>query len=114
MKRSISCVLVAGLVCLLVLAPGLLAQATKDAKTGLDRIEGYVVSIDKDKSSLSVRQKAGTNIMWTVVYNADTKFTYRNSPSSVDEVKDGRRVICLGKFGDKNAMTATRVDVRTE
>jgi hypothetical protein len=114
MKRSIPCVLVVGLVCLLVLAPGLLAQATKDAKTGLDRIEGYVVSIDKDKSAVSVRQKSGTNVMWKIVYNADTKFTYRNSPSSVDEVKDNRRVICLGKFDDKSTMTAARIDIRTK
>jgi hypothetical protein len=114
MKRSIPCVLVVGLVCLLVLAPGLLAQATKDAKTGLDRIEGYVVSIDKDKSAVSVRQKSGTNVMWKIVYNADTKFTYRNSPSSVGEVKDNRRVICLGKFDDKNTMTAARIDIRTK
>ena len=40
MRRSISCMLVMGLVCSLVLAPGLYAQATKDTKTGLDRIEG--------------------------------------------------------------------------
>ena len=114
MKRSISCVLVVGLVCLLVLAPGLLAQATKDAKTGLDRVEGYVTSIDKDKSAVSIRQKSGTNVVWKIVYNADTKFTYRNSPSSVDEVKDGRRVICLGKFDDKSTMTASRIDIRTK
>ena len=114
MKRSISCVLVMGLVGLLVLAPGVYAQATKDAKSGLDRIEGYVVSIDKDKSALTVRQKSGTNVTWKIVYNADTKFTYRNSPSKVDEVKDGRRVICLGKFDEKTTMTATRIDVRTK
>ncbi len=114
MKRSISCLLVMGLVSLLVLVPGIYAQASKDAKSGLDRIEGYVVTVDKDKSSLTVRQKSGTNIVWKVVYNADTKFTYRNAPSKVDEVKDGRRVICLGKFDDKTTLTAARIDVRTK
>jgi hypothetical protein len=114
MRRSVSWLLVVGLVCSLVLVAGLYAQATKDAKTKLDRIEGYVVSIDKDKSSISLRQKSGTNIMWTVVYNPDTKFTYRNSPSSADEVKDGRRLICLGKFDNKSTMTAQRIDVRTK
>lgn len=114
MRRSISRLLVVGLVCSLVLVAGLYAQATKDAKTGLDRIEGFVVSIDKDKSSISLRQKSGTNVMWTVVYSPDTKFTYRNSPSSVDEVKEGRRVICLGKFDDKSTMAAQRIDVRTK
>jgi hypothetical protein len=114
MRRSVSWLVVVGLACSLVLVAGLYAQATKDAKTKLDRIEGYVVSIDKDKSSMTVRQKSGTNIMWNIVYNAETKFTYRNSPSSIDEVKDGRRVICLGKFDDKSKMTAERIDVRTK
>jgi hypothetical protein len=114
MKRSVSCMLVLALVCLLVLVPGLNAQAKKDAKSGLDRIEGYVVTIDKDKSALTVRQKTGTNIVWKVVYNADTKFTYRNAPSKVDEVKEGRRLICLGKFDDKTTMTAARIDIRTK
>jgi len=114
MRRGISCVLVLGLVCLLVLVPGLYAQATKDAKTGLDRIEGTVTSIDKDKSSLVIRQKSGTNVTWNIVYNADTKFTYRNSPSTMDEVKEGRRLICLGKFDGKSTMTAARIDVRTK
>jgi len=114
MRRYISWLLVLELVGSLVLVAGLYAQASKDAKTKLDRIEGYVVSIDKDNSSVTVRQKTGTNIQWKVVYNAETKFTYRNSPSSIDEVKDGRRVICLGKFDEKNAMAAQRIDVRTK
>ncbi len=114
MKRSVCCMLVVGLVCLIVLVPGVYAQATKDAKTGLDRIEGYVVSIDKDKSALVVRQKSGTNVTWNVLYNADTKFTLRNAPSKVDEMKDGERVIILGKFDDKNKLTATRIDIRAK
>ena len=114
MKRSVCCMLVVGLVFLITLVPGAYAQATKDAKTGLDRIDGYVVSIDKDKSVLVVRQKSGTNVTWNVAYNADTKFTLRNAPSKVDEVKENRRVICLGKFDEKNTLNAARIDVRTQ
>jgi len=114
MKRSISCMLMMGLVCALVLAPGLYAQATKDTKTKLDRIEGTITSMDKAKSTISVRQKSGTNIIWQIAYTAGTKFTYRNAPSSIDELKDGRRVICLGKFDDKSKMTASRIDIRTK
>jgi hypothetical protein len=29
-------------------------------------------------------------------------------------VKEGRRVICEGKFDDKTTMTAQRIDVRTK
>ena len=112
MKRSMFMVLVLALVFSLVLVPGLMAQAKKDVKTGLDRIEGMVQSIDKDASKLVIRQRGGTNITWQVVYNKDTQFTYRNKPSTLDDVKEGRRVILLGKFGEGNVMTASRIDVR--
>jgi len=47
-----------------------------------------------------------------VVFSDATKFTYRNEPSSVELVKDGRRVICLGKFDDSGKFRAARIDVR--
>ena len=112
MKRSVSSLLVMTLVLTLVLVPGLLAQASKDAKTKLDRLEGYVVSVDKDKSTIMIRQRGGTNVIWTIGFDAKTKFTYRNQASSLGDVKDGRRVIVLGTFGEGNKMTANRVDVR--
>jgi cytochrome c-type biogenesis protein CcmE len=113
MRKTVSGLIVMGLVLTLVLAPGLMAQATKDAKTGLDRLAGNVVSIDKDKSTLTIRQRGSNAVVWTITYDANTKFTYRNAASTVDEVKDGRRVIVLGKFDQSNKMTASRVDVRT-
>ena len=113
MRRTVSGMLVMCLVLTLVMVPGLLAQATKDAKTGLDRLEGNVVSVDKDKSTMMIRQRGSNNVVWTITYDAKTTFTYRNQPSAVDEVKDGRRVIVLGKFDESNKMAATRVDVRT-
>ena len=113
MRRSVSGLLVVCLVLTLVLVPGLLAQVTKDAKTGLDRLEGTVVSIDKDKSTIMIRQRTGSAAVWTISFDANTKFTYRNEASTVDEVKDGRRVIILAKVGPENKIAASRVDVRT-
>jgi hypothetical protein len=49
-----------------------------------------------------------------VVFNAATKFTYRNEPSSVETLKEGRRVICLGMFDDSGQFQAIRIDVRNE
>ena len=113
MKRSITLMLVVALVASIVLVPGLYAQAKKDPKTGQDRLEGLVTSIDKDKSTIMVRQSGSANIVWTIGYTADTKFTYRNEAGSLDEVKDGRRVIVLGKFEEGTKMTASRIDVRS-
>ena len=113
MERRITLMLVMMLVCAIVLVPVLNAQAKKDAKTGLDRIEGTITGVDKDKSTLMVRQSGSNNIVWAVAWNADTKFSYRNEASTVDDLKDGRRVIVLGTFGEGNKMTAARIDVRS-
>ena len=114
MKPYITLVLVMMVVCAIVLVPVLNAQAKKDAKTGLDRLEGTITGVDKDKSTLTVRQRSGnSNVVWTIAWTADTKFTYRNEASTVDDLKDGRRVIVLGKFGEGSKMTAERIDVRS-
>lgn len=114
MRRKISIVIAVALACSLVLASGLYAQIKKDAKTGLDRLEGTIQVIDKDKSIISVRQTGTPNAVWDVVYSGQTKFTYRNEASSFDEVKEGRRVICLGKVDSKNRLVAERVDIRAK
>lgn len=113
MKPRITLVLVMMLVCAIVLVPVLNAQAKKDAKTGLDRIEGTIAGVNKDKSTLMVHQSDGSNAVWTIAWTADTKFSYRNKASTVDDLKDGRRVIVLGKFGEGTKMTAERIDVRS-
>ena len=114
MKRAIVSVLAVAVVSL-GLAAGLHAQATKDEATKLDRLEGYVVGIDKEKSEIRIRQRGTTSQEWTIAYTPTTAFTYRNEKGTLDNVKENLRVICLGKFGtEKTKMTAERIDVRTD
>jgi hypothetical protein len=114
MKRCIAGILAVAVVSL-GLAAGLHAQAKKDQATGLDRLEGYVIGIDKDKSEIKIRQKGTTGQEWTLVYAKGTAFTYVNEPATLDKIKEGVRVIALGKFGtEKTKMTAERIDVRTD
>ena len=114
MKRVIVSVLAVAVVSL-GLAAGLRAQATKDEATKLDRLEGYVVGIDKEKSEIRIRQRGTTSQEWTIAYTPTTAFTYRNEKGTLDNVKENLRVICLGKFGtEKTKMTAERIDVRTD
>jgi hypothetical protein len=111
MKRGMSVLLVCVLSLALVCGAGLFAQVRKDTKTGLDRIEGTVQAINKDKSTITVRQSS--KMVWEVTYSATTKFTKMNEPGSLDDVKDGVRVICLGTAAEKGTkMAATRIDVR--
>ena len=115
MKRGIATFLAVAVVCSLGLVAGLHAQATKDEATKLDRLEGYVVGIDKEKSEIRIRQKGTTSQEWTIAYTPTTAFTFRNEKATLDTVKESLRVICLGKFGtEKTKMTAERIDVRTD
>jgi hypothetical protein len=66
--------------------------------------------MNKDASTFTVRTSG--NIQRTVIYNSDTKFTKVNEPGSLDEVKEGVRVICVGKFDEKGRLAATTISVR--
>jgi len=92
-------------------AAGVQAAEEKD----LDRIEGRVQLISWDKSTVTVGEHVtsqGTRVPRLVVFTDGTKFTYRNEPSSVEMLKEGRRVICLGKFDESGKFLAGRIDIR--
>ncbi len=112
MKRSVSWVVVLMLVSSLVFAPGLFSQIKNDPKTGLDSIEGMVQSIDKAKMTMVVREKGTSNLDYTVSFTDKTTYTYRNGPAKAEEVKDGVRVVVLGKAEGTNKITALRIDIR--
>jgi hypothetical protein len=92
-------------------------QKKEDAKTKAaakqDRIDGTVQMMDAKTKMITVRLRGKTN-QQQVMYDDKTTFTFRNKPAKVEEVKDGRRVIVLGKTNDKNVLMATRIDVRDE
>jgi len=91
--------------------PAPAAKPAKPAKPAEDRLDGTVKSVDKKAKALTVRLR-GKNLERQVIYDDNTKFTYRNKAASLDDVKEERRVICLGKLNDKGQFMATRVDVR--
>lgn len=86
----------------------------KDTKTAAgkqDRIDGSVQMIDKAAKTITVRLR-GKPVQRGVIYDDKTAVTFRNKPATLDEVKEGRRVIVLGKSNEKNQLMATRIDVR--
>lgn len=108
--------LVLGLFLGLVLIAAPLHARQKDSKTAAgkqDRIDGTVHMIDKAAKVVTVRLR-GKPDQRQVTYDDKTAFTYRNKPATLDEMKEGRRVIVLGKLTDKGQLVATRVDVRDE
>ena len=112
MRHGIPVVMILVLGLTLVLGFGLFAQVKKDQKTGQDRIEGRIQTIDKAKSALTVMQStASKKATWPVVYNSKTRFTAHSNPAKVDDLKVGKVVIVLGKY-DQKVMTAAQIDIR--
>lgn len=101
--------LAVGVVVALGLVTDLVAQEKKAAQAKEQRLSGRVRMISKDTSTITIVRD---NVQRQVVYDANTKFTVRNKPGSLDDVKEGVRVICLGTFGEKARFMATRIDVR--
>ena len=84
---------------------------TKTAKPKQDRIDGIIQLLDKPTKTVTVRLRDKQQ-QQQVIYDEKTAFSFRNKPATFDEVKEGRRIIALGKINDKNQLIATRIDVR--
>jgi outer membrane lipoprotein-sorting protein len=97
----------------LTLSAGTAAAQGKKAAPKLTRVEGNVQSIEAATKMVTVRLRGKTNTV-PVLFSDKTLFTFRNKAGSVDQVKDGRHVICLGTYNDKQQLVASRIDVRDE
>lgn len=98
----------------LAAVPPLAAQTKKDKSSGLDRIEGTIESLDKQKRSMRVRQRNRANMVWTVLYTDETAISYRNEDATAEDLKVGRRVIALGRFAEGSVkLQALLIDIRS-
>jgi len=107
--RSIASFLAFAMTALLVTALVMPAALAEEDKAGEKRLVGRIMSIDEDNSVIMIQVN---NAPRTVVYNSKTKFTVMNNPGSLDELREGERVICLGEFDEKLRLVATRIDGR--
>ncbi len=114
MKNGVSLVIVLMLAFSLVLAPGLFSQIKTDPESKLDRIEGTVMSIDKAKNTMVIRQRGTANLDYTISFNEKTIYTLRNQPAKAEDVKDGVRIVALGKAEGANKLAAARIDIRQQ
>lgn len=93
----------------------ILLVSTVQAASAPDRLEGRVHMISTDKTTLTllVTTTPGATAMNRYVeLTGKTQFTYQNQPGSFDQIKEGLRVICVGKFDKDGKLIADRVDVR--
>lgn len=103
MKRTLFGISLAAVLCL-----GLAIQAGAQDKKKESRVEGRVQVINKDRSEIVVQRSSARR---TITYNSNTKWTKLNKPGSMDDVKEGYRVICVGVIADKK-FVASQCDAR--
>jgi cytochrome c-type biogenesis protein CcmH/NrfG len=98
------------------------AMASAQAPTGekaKDRWEGIVERTNRDKKTLTVRQRSvAAAIKKTVMYDDSTKWESQEHKSKkitvidATQVNDGDRVICLGSYDKQGVLHATLISKR--
>ena len=61
-----------------------------------------------------IRETGTGNLDYTISYTEKTTWTYRNGKGTIDELKDGVRVVAIGKAEGTNKLAAARVDIRAK
>ena len=112
MRRTLSILFALVVAVVLSLATSTASAQEKKGKKDEGRVSGTVHMINKDTSTITVRERR-TNVQRQVVYNADTKITDRNNkPAKLEDVKDGRRVIAVGAWNEKTQLMAKTISIR--
>lgn len=111
-RRLVMVGLFAGLLLMPSWSAAAQAGAAQEKKPGAkeQRVSGTVRLLDKTAKTFTVQQR--NRIERQVIYSDTTKFTVRNKPGSVDDLKEGVRVIVLGTANEKKQVVARRLDVR--
>lgn len=97
---------------------GAMESSTQGAKKHKQaRWEGVVTRSNKDKKTLTVRQR-GSSVEKEVMYDDSTRWTSQEHGSKkvndidASQVSDNDRVICLGSYDKKGVLHATLISKR--
>lgn len=82
----------------------------KAAVTKEVRWRGTLMIIDKTGSALTVRSKDGVDKI--IHFDSSTQWTKKATTIDPSEFKVKAHVLCLGKYDEKGAFHATRIDLR--
>jgi hypothetical protein len=76
------------------------------------RWHGVIIRMDKDASTLDVKQAAGKEKR--IYYDSSTTWTRLTKPADMSIFKEGVTVTCAGKYDEKGEFHATQIDLRHE
>jgi len=84
-----------------------LAQETKSPA----KYTGTIMVLNKEAKTFTIQQVSSTTSI-QMKYTDKTVFTYRNKPSTIDELKEGRRVTVVTDPEQTKEIVALRIDFR--
>ena len=76
-----------------------------------DRLSGVVRSVDKAKMLIEINLSSNPNSVRKIIYEAATQFTLDDKPAQADAIKDGLRIVAIGKFESLD-LKATKVSLK--
>ena len=106
MLRRIALSLVAMAVC------SLLAVSAQEAAKP-DRLSGVVRQVDKSTMKIMIAPRNQPTAQRVILYDANTKIVVSEKPGAIEDVKDGMRIVAIGKFEGVN-LKATNITVRPQ
>jgi hypothetical protein len=72
------------------------------------RYDGRIKALNKEAKTFTIQSRKGAV---QIKYNEKTRITYRNKTASINDLREGRRVIVLLDPREKE-LIATRIDMR--
>jgi len=113
MKKVCLVALLAQFIVLGLAAPRTIAQENKEKEQKASRAaearwSGVIVRLNQDVSTVTVRKQ---HIEKTIHFDSATKRTKGTHNIDMSQFKEGDRVICLGKYDNKE-FVASRIDLR--
>ena len=72
-------------------------------------VSGRVVAIDRNAAKIVVESRQAKQ---EVLYNKDTRVTNERKAASIDEVREGRYVVVVGRLNDKKQFEASGIDMQ--
>lgn len=88
---------------------GFAGAITLAAEKRPDRLSGVVKSVDLARHRIEMRMRNG-NVVRVINYDANTRFMFNRKPGKVEDVKEGLRVVAIGKFEGVD-LNATNISI---
>lgn len=96
-----------------LLGLSMLSFAQDEKKAQGDRLSGTVKYVDAKAMTVEITMSKTPSAVRKVMWDASTKVTVGDKPGTSDDIKEGMRIVAVGKFEGVN-LKATAIRVRPQ